>query len=76
MAEIKLKTQTTFFGRNGTFKCTGFYMYKEKGSNVINIYPVTSKNRIGRCSIAIPPGEVENFIDCLRLTEIENDILR
>lgn len=56
--EVKFNRTTNFLGRNGIANCIGILITKYLGSNHINITPVTSKNKAGRCWITIPQENV------------------
>jgi len=67
ITEIRFKNNpTTFLGRNGAFKCIGIEIWNDDLFGEINIYPITSKGNTARCRIAIPIGEMDNFIDALK----------
>ena len=64
--------QTTFLGRNGSFKQAGIAIFggdrspTERDSGSLDIYPVTSKGQDGRCRISIPKESVPAFIEALK----------
>ena len=64
---VKLSVQTTFLGRNGSFKCDGFEFSKDSsnGFDTVSIFPITSQNRTGRCRIEVAEKDINNFIDAL-----------
>lgn len=71
--EIKFSRTTDFLGRNGSFQCTGLSIHrinpslsKFLGSNHITIFPITSKNKIGRCFIVIPQENVSEVCAALQ----------
>lgn len=64
---IALSRETTFLGRNGTFKCTGFTFIKQNYNKIVNIYPITSKGEMARCRISMPQEDLLKF--CKELTK-------
>jgi len=65
--------KTLFLGRNGTFKCTGviiqemLYFPKDKSAfNTLEIAPLTSIGKIGRCTIDIPIESIPELIENLK----------
>ena len=44
-----------FLGRNGTGKCSGLSVTHEPGS--IRLEPLTSRGKVGRAVLEIPPGK-------------------
>jgi len=63
---IMFSQQTGFKGRNGYFNSIGLQLTKHNGEDILNIYPITSKNNIGRCLIEIPIEEIDNLIEILK----------
>jgi len=63
-SEILFSKQTTFTGRNGTFKCKGFQLF-ECGDYVV-LEPVTSKGKIGHCALRIPTQDIKALIEVLK----------
>lgn len=61
---MKLSKATTFLGRNGTFKCTGFN-FQKTARDTTCISPVTGKEEQGRCRIEVPNEDLPEF--CNRL---------
>lgn len=66
ISELKFSTETFFTGRNGTFKAIGLKIWYEENVDVFTISPITSKGKIGRCSIDIPKDDVINLITKLQ----------
>lgn len=66
MSEIKFNRNTTFIGRNGQFKQSGILI--NDVTSAIAMYPITSKNAIGRSCITIPK---ENLLDVITSLCIE-----
>jgi NADH/NAD ratio-sensing transcriptional regulator Rex len=48
------------------FNSIGLQLTKHNGEDILNIYPITSKNNIGRCLIEIPIEEIDNLIEILK----------
>ncbi len=70
MAEqIKFQYQTTFTGRNGTFRASGLSI--ATGKNVIEIAPITSKGKLGNCYIGIPKEAIPALVSHLLAEIIE-----
>ena len=63
--ELRFKRQVHFEGRNGYFKSIGLRFEKFEKDNILNIYPITSKNNTARCLIEIPIEEINNLIKTL-----------
>lgn len=63
--ELKFKRHVKFEGRNGYFNSIGLKITKFEKDDILNIYPITSKNNIGRCLIEIPIEEIDNLIETL-----------
>lgn len=74
--DVIYERQTTFTGRNGTFKQTGLALTIErKGEDsVITLEPITSRKVLGNCSVSIPYGSINEVMDALNraLWQIEN----
>ena len=51
--KIAYNRSSWFLGRNGTFSANGIDA-RTLSTSVIVLQPVTSKNKLGRCEIAIP----------------------
>ena len=64
--KIMFKTLVKFEGRNGYFNSIGLQLTKHNGDDILNIYPITSKNNIGRCLIEIPIEEIDSLIEILK----------
>ena len=66
-SNVKLSVPTKFLGRNGYFKCDGFFFSKNHsgGVNSVWISPITSRNNLGRCRIEVAEKDINNFIDAL-----------
>lgn len=64
--ELKFKRHVKFEGRNGYFNSIGLQLTKHNGDDILNVYPITSKNNIGRCLIEIPIEEIDNLIEILK----------
>lgn len=62
--QIHFTRTTSFLGRNGCFKATGLTIFKL--DDVLQIYPVTSKDKLGKCNICIPQSSVPELIDTLK----------
>lgn len=63
--KLKFKRHVKFEGRNGYFNSIGLKITKFEKDDILNIYPITSKNNIGRCLIEIPIEEIDNLIKVL-----------
>ena len=69
--ELIFKNWVKFEGRNGYFNSIGLKLtitpenVRYNSIGVLNIYPITSKNNIGRCLIEIPIEERDNLIKVL-----------
>jgi len=73
MNKVSFKTNTSFLGKNGMFKCTGVNVTRADFNNekpYITIAPITSKEVIGRCMIRVP---VENIPDLIKLLQEKFD---
>lgn len=69
-----LSQTTESLGRNGMMKTTGIQLLRTHFFNdgkTIRIYPITSKNRSGRCFIEIPTEDIPKLIEGLK-TEMES----
>ena len=64
--KLMFKDWVKFEGRNGYFNSIGLQLTKHDNDDVLNIYPITSKNNIGRCLIEIPVEEIDNLIEILK----------
>ena len=66
--EIKFKENVQFEGRNGYFKSSGLYINDNISAkdDFINIYPITSKNKIARCLIEVPKDSIQDLITELK----------
>lgn len=64
VATMKISKDTTFLGWNGNFKCTGFNFHNT--GSTTDIYPITSKDSVGRCRIEIPNGDLGEFCSHLQ----------
>lgn len=53
-----------FLGRNGSGHMCGAAIFPY--GHVLDIRPITSKGRTGRCSLSIPLEQTEEFIEALR----------
>lgn len=51
--KIKFNRDSWFLGRNGTFTVSGLDA-NTLSTGVIVLQPITSRNKLGRCEIAIP----------------------
>jgi len=56
---------TKFLGRNGLFKSKGIVLHKDERN--VQILPITTKDKTGRCLITIPIENVPELIDKLKL---------
>jgi hypothetical protein len=52
-----------FLGRNGYALCTGLDIFEFEG--VIELRPITSKDRIGRAEICVPTAAVRELVRTL-----------
>lgn len=59
MSTMETSKETSFLGRNGAYKCKGFYFHNTSSST--DIQPITSKNSLGRCRIEIPNEDLGEF---------------
>ena len=64
--KLMFKDWVKFEGRNGYFNSIGLKITKFEKDDILNIYPITSKNNIGRCLIEIPIEEIDNLIEILK----------
>ena len=64
--KLEFKRQVHFEGRNGYFKSIGLKLTKFDKDNILNIYPITSKNNVARCLIEIPVEEIDDLIEILK----------
>lgn len=64
--ELIFKNWVKFEGRNGYFNSIGLRLIKLEKEDILSIYPITSKNNIGRCLIEIPIEEIDNLIEILK----------
>jgi hypothetical protein len=64
--ELKFKRHVKFEGRNGYFSSIGLKITKFDKDNILNIYPITSKNNVARCLIEIPVEEIDDLIEILK----------
>ena len=65
---VKLSETTTSFGRNGCLNTIAIDVNKNLWNNgdSITIYPITSRNLRGRCSIEIPTADIPQLIEELK----------
>ncbi len=54
----------SFFGRNGPGRMCGAQVLAY--GNVLDICPITSRGKTGRCRISIPAAQVDELIEALR----------
>ena len=54
-----------FLGRNGYFTCVGVEIFDMTFRKVVEISPITSKGKVGRCYIQIPIGNLPEVIEKL-----------
>ena len=64
--ELKFKRHVKFQGRNGYFNSIGGQLTKHDNDDILNIYPITSKNNVARCLIEIPVEEIDDLIEILK----------
>ena len=64
--KLMFKDWVKFEGRNGYFKSIGLKLTKFDKDDVLNIYPITSKNNVAKCLIEIPVEEIDNLIEILK----------
>ncbi len=64
--KLMFKDLVKFEGRNGYFNSIGLQLTKHNGDNILNIYPITSKNNVARCLIEIPVEEIDDLIEILK----------
>ena len=64
--ELKFKRHVKFQGRNGYFNSIGLQLTKHDNDDILNIYPITSKNNVARCLIEIPVEEIDDLIEILK----------
>jgi len=64
MKTIRFKTPQNFEGRNGFFTASGIEIYYcDYPDDVhLSLFPITSKNKTGRCMIQIDGESIETFI--------------
>lgn len=72
LKKIYFDKTVQFEGRNGTFKCSGITLQED--DDRITIFPITSKDKIGRGMIEIPLESIEEVSSELSifLDEIRN----
>lgn len=63
--ELKFKRHVHFQGRNGWFQSIGLAIFQVQNEDVINIQPITTKEKVGNCMIEIPIEEIDNLIEIL-----------
>ena len=61
--KLMFKDWVKFEGRNGYFNSIGLQLTKHNGDDILNIYPITTKNNIARCLIEIPVEEIDDLIE-------------
>ncbi len=59
--EIKFDKQVHFEGRNGYFKSIGLKVVENHKEGLIELYPITSKNKTGKCLIEIPKKSLQEL---------------
>ena len=59
--EIKFDKQVHFEGRNGYFKSIGLKVIENHNEGLIELYPITSKGKTGRCLIEIPKENLQEL---------------
>ncbi len=59
--EIKFKENVQFEGRNGYFKSIGLKVIENHKEGLIELYPITSKGKTGRCLIEIPKENLQEL---------------
>lgn len=64
--KIMFKDLVKFEGRNGYFNSIGLQLTKHNNDDILNIYPITSKNNVAKCLIEIPVEEIDNLIEILK----------
>ena len=64
--ELKFKRHVKFEGRNGYFNSIGLKLTKFEKDDILNIYPITSKNNVAKCLIEIPVEEIDDLIEILK----------
>lgn len=69
---IKFNRPTRFLGRNGLFKATGISVWKVDQGHEIYLEPITSKGKIGRCSIILPFDSIDEVIEALSKIDLDN----
>jgi hypothetical protein len=57
---------TNFTGRNGYMLCSGIEVLPMSFDDKVMLTPVTGKDRLGRCDIAIPTESIDELIKTLR----------
>lgn len=62
---IELKRPTHFLGRNGVFKCIGIDLLLRTDGK-IEISPITSQDKIGRCNVSIFKEDLPELIKTLK----------
>jgi hypothetical protein len=69
---ITFRRPTSFLGRNGEFTCTGVAVATLTGirhgvmGQVVQLIPVTSAGKEGRCYIEIPQKDLQHVINLLQ----------
>ena len=64
--KLMFKRHVKFQGRNGYFNSIGLKLTKHDNDDILNIYPITSKNNVARCLIEIPVEEIDDLIEILK----------
>ena len=64
--KLMFKNWVKFEGRNGYFNSIGLQLTKHDNDDILNIYPITSKNNVARCLIEIPVEEIDDLIEILK----------
>lgn len=70
LEDIKFSQETTFLGRNGTFKCIGLEL-SSSGRKTVDIWPTTSKGDTGRARLEVPVADLPTLIH--KLQQIYNE---
>ena len=63
--KINFNRKVHFQGRNGWFQSIGLAIFQVQNEDVINIQPITTKEKVGNCMIEIPIEEIDNLIEIL-----------
>lgn len=64
--KISFNRKVNFQGRKGWFQSIGLAIFQVQNEDVINIQPITTREKVGNCMIEIPIEEIDNLIEILK----------